>query len=131
MWAAVNSDEVEPFAIAQEIRDVYLPEAVAIDPGCRLIAGTTVALTKPQPVAAVSASEQSAFQKWGHREPSLSLECETSDSTEDGSLCFRRRRAAGGHTRSGHCATFSSRASLDFLGTRIVYFSRAYILLAD
>ena len=62
------------------------PEAVAIDPGCRLIAGTTVALTKPQPVAAVSASEQSAFQKWGHREPSLSLECETSDSTGDGSL---------------------------------------------
>ena len=62
------------------------PEAVAIDPRCRLIAGTTVALTKPQPVAAVSASEQSAFQKWGHREPSLSLECETSDSTGDGSL---------------------------------------------
>lgn len=25
VWAAVNSDEVEPFAIAQEIRDVYLP----------------------------------------------------------------------------------------------------------
>lgn len=62
------------------------PEAVAIDPGCRLIAGTTVALTKPQPVAAVSASEQSAFQKWGHREPSLDLECEASDSTGDGPL---------------------------------------------
>lgn len=33
VWAAVNSDQVEPFAIAQEIRDVYLPALLKNYPG--------------------------------------------------------------------------------------------------
>ena len=35
VWAAVNSDEVEPFAIAQEIRDVYLPALLKNYPGVK------------------------------------------------------------------------------------------------
>lgn len=33
VWAAVNSDQVEPFTIAQEIRDVYLPALLKNYPG--------------------------------------------------------------------------------------------------
>ena len=33
MWAAVNTDQVEPFAIAQQIRDEYLPSLLKNYPG--------------------------------------------------------------------------------------------------
>ncbi|WP_409423322.1 efflux RND transporter permease subunit [Pseudoalteromonas sp. RW-H-Ap-1] len=35
VWAAVNTDQVEPFAIAQEIRDVYLPALLKNYPGVK------------------------------------------------------------------------------------------------
>ncbi|BED89492.1 acriflavin resistance protein [Pseudoalteromonas sp. MM1] len=35
VWAAVNTDQVEPFAIAQEIRDAYLPSLLKSYPGVK------------------------------------------------------------------------------------------------
>ncbi|KTF11859.1 efflux RND transporter permease subunit [Pseudoalteromonas sp. H103] len=35
VWAAVNTDQVEPFAIAQEIRDTYLPSLLKSYPGVK------------------------------------------------------------------------------------------------
>ncbi|MDO6545705.1 efflux RND transporter permease subunit [Pseudoalteromonas carrageenovora] len=35
VWAAVNTDQVEPFAIAQEIRDTYLPSLLKNYPGVK------------------------------------------------------------------------------------------------
>jgi multidrug efflux pump subunit AcrB len=35
VWAAINTDQVEPFAIAQEIRDTYLPSLLKSYPGVK------------------------------------------------------------------------------------------------